>query len=210
MYNLIDRGFKWLLFLSALAVFIIHMINSNSIGNFLSLFQYYTIQSNALVLILFSLLLLADYNIIKKRTYLPQLAAIVTSLILITGVLFHLFLAELFQPQGLSMIANFLEHTIVPFGTAIYFVFVYRDYASRSKDIPLFLIYPGLYAGVSLVRGHFTGLYPYWFLNPVLPYPNGLGSYANLTLFIFAVMVVFMVFSFVLMKAYDFCTKRMK
>lgn len=208
MHTFIDKSFKWILFLATIAVFFIHMITSKSLPDFIRLFQYYTIQSNGLVLLLLGLHLSKDYNVMKKRPFMPQLTAVVTSLILITGILFHAFLADLFNPRGLGAISNFLEHTLVPFGMGFYFLFIYKDYFPKLKDIPLFLVYPILYTVVSLIRGYFTGFYPYWFINPVLRYPNGLGSYANLGLFFLGMLVTFTLFSFILIKAYSLIRKR--
>ncbi len=40
--------------------------------------------------------------------------------------------------------------------------------------------YPLLYMLVSLLRGSLTGFYPYWFLNPNDPYPQGVGSVSGM------------------------------
>ncbi len=184
MNHTINRISKWILFLACITFFIVHMMTAKSVADFFSLFQYYTIQSNAIVMATLAIYLLMDYKVIPKISFMPLLMAISTGLILVTGIIFHLFLANLFHPTGLGAISNFLGHTFVPFGTLAYFIFFFNDYIPNKKDIPLFAVYPFIYALVSLVRGKITGFYPYWFINPRGSYPIGIGSYLNVSLFI--------------------------
>lgn len=210
MHTTIDLITKWLLFLACLAVFILHLITSNSISSFLSLFQYYTIQSNAIVLLVFGMYLLMDYKIIPTKSMMPLLLAIATGLILVTGIIFHLFLSNLFQPTGLGVITNFLEHTFVPFGTFLYFILIFKAYQPNKKDLPLFVVYPFLYAVVSLIRGEMTGFYPYWFINPHGSYPSGIGSYVNVGLFIVGVVIFYTILCFILLRIYAYFTCKLQ
>src|SRR5690606_29563497 len=59
------------------------------------------------------------------------------------------------------------------------------------KYIFYWMFYPILYTVVSHIRGLIDGFYPYFFMNPHGEIPVGVGSYANVIVFMVAFLLVF-------------------
>ncbi|HEA22049.1 hypothetical protein LCGC14_0651740 [marine sediment metagenome] len=128
-------------------------------------FSFFTILTNTLV----ALYLTSKYfgfsngllSIFSRKSTLTAL----TTFILLVGTVYQLILRGIWEPEGLQRIIDELLHTIIP----VYFLVYWYLYASAS-DIRLrptlyWLLYPLLYFVFVIVKGHFSGFYPYPFLN---------------------------------------------
>lgn len=99
----------------------------------------------------------------------------VASYISIVGIVYSLFLRNVWDPQGWQAIADLLLHDAIPLAFVIYWF----AFAPKS-DIPWldpikWLAYPVVYIAYSLVRGAFVLWYPYWFVDVTqLGYPASL------------------------------------
>ena len=93
----------------------------------------------------------------------PRLAGALTLAIVMVGVVYHLVLAQLWQPQGLAFWADQGLHTAVPVLTLLWWA-VFAPKAGRQA-LPYWLIWPALYTGYALIRGAMTGFWPYPFLD---------------------------------------------
>ena len=63
------------------------------------------------------------------------------------------------------MIVDELLHTIIPFMVIIYWYLYEKKSLATYKQIPRWLIYPLIYLTYILVRGEFSGFYPYAFVH---------------------------------------------
>jgi hypothetical protein len=189
----------WILFISSIVVIVIHYLTEPTFIKFVKLYQYYTLQSNLIITIILGLTLLIDYKIIKKFKFYDVLLVASTTWIFVTGVMFHLFLSDLFNPTGLKVISNFLEHTFIPFGMLFYFLVFSPKYKYKKTDLLFFPVFPLTYSIVSLIRGAVIDFYPYWFINPIKKYPDGLGSYLNQFYFLIGAIIIFEIFGFALL-----------
>lgn len=84
--------------------------------------------------------------------------------ILVVGLIYHLLLAGLWDPQGLAWWADQGLHTAMPLGyLAWWLAFAPKNVGRR--DLPMWLVWPLLYAIYALIRGSVTGFWPYPFLD---------------------------------------------
>ena len=152
------------------------MIDAKSLPAALSLFNYYTIQSNLLVVLAMGI---GIWEAAKDREQ-PFLLGLFTSgvvlWILVTGIVYHMLLAGSWHPTGAVAIATQLLHTVTPLGMVLNWLVFEKKGRYQYKYAIYWLSYPFIYMIVSWVRGWLTGFFPYWFLNPTEPYPKGAGS----------------------------------
>lgn len=155
----------------------------------LRFFTFFTILSNILVAICFTASFSHSFY---DTTFFTRsvVQGAVTVYILIVGAVYNLVLRFLWNPQGLQMLVDELLHTVVPiYYTAYWFFFVPKDRLQWSC-IPRWLIFPAIYLITVLVRGAFTGYYPYPFLEVTqFGYPKVLLN----ALYILAGFIVFSV-----------------
>ena len=81
------------------------------------------------------------------------------------GVAYSLLLRQLWQPQGLQWLANELLHDVMPVLYALYWWWCVPKGALRIRHIGLWVLYPIVYFGYILLRGHLLGVYPYPFVD---------------------------------------------
>ncbi len=129
-------------------------------------FSYFTIQTNLLVTIYCTVHLLSSNQ--QNRTNLffrPETLTALTVYILMVGTVYHLVLKSLWSPEGLLMITDEIHHTFVPLGTLALWIISTNNKPGKLKNLYSWLLYPALYLSFVLIRGSFSGFYPYPFLN---------------------------------------------
>jgi hypothetical protein len=102
--------------------------------------------------------------------------------IIVTGVVYFLFLRKLSPPGTTLFVANVILHYVVPVMYVVdWLVFVPKG-TLRWSQVLYWLAFPLLYAVYTFVHGELTGFYPYFFVNVAkLGYPMVL---LNCTLFL--------------------------
>lgn len=173
----------------------LNMYLASSLRSGLNLFQYYTLQSNAIIAVVFLLRGLVFHHESKAKGVEPIISGAVLW-ITVTGVVYHLMLSNIYKPTGLHQIHNIILHYIVPTASFLYYVVLEVYTKKHVRIIVLWISYPVLYTVVSIFRGARTGFYPYWFLNPNKPYPQGIGSNSELVLFVTVLSCVFVLLGF--------------
>lgn len=119
------------------------------LGNF---FSYFTILTNSLV-------------VASPWLRRPAANAALAVYILVVGVVYHLLLSGLYQFQGLEWWADKVLHYIVPIGfVGAWALLAEKEPLSWWQPVQ-WLRYPGAYFAYTLVRGNWTGWYPYPFAN---------------------------------------------
>ena len=93
----------------------------------------------------------------------PVAAGLVVSAAMV-GIVYHLLLARLWNPQGAAWWANQGLHTAVPLAVVCWWL-AFADKAVSPRDLPKWLVWPAIYCGFALARGYLTGFWPYPFLN---------------------------------------------
>ena len=111
---------------------------------------------------------------------------------------YHFLLASGREYVGTRIITNFPLHYLLPIYVFMNWIVFERKKKYSFKHILYWMAFPFLYSVVSLLRGLVDGLYPYFFLNPSGEIPVGVGSYANVALFVIAYLFVYVILGFLL------------
>ncbi|WP_309116076.1 Pr6Pr family membrane protein [Saccharothrix sp.] len=161
-------GFTALVVLVGLVVQIVVTAGINS-GRFpdlgsrlFTLFSYFTIQSNVLVLIT-SALLAANPD--RPSTLFRTLRLDGVLAIAVTGVVFHLVLKGLFELTGAAAFADFLLHTMSPVLCVVGWLAFGPRGAINGRVIGCSVVLPLAWLAFTLVRGAVIDWYPYAFVN---------------------------------------------
>jgi hypothetical protein len=156
-----------------------------SLGSTLTvLLWYFTITTNLLVAVVFTGIATGRESFAR-----PSLLGATTLYILLVGIIYGLLLHGLQELSGGSAIANILLHMVTPMLVPIFWlIFTPKGKLSR-RDPLLWAIYPLTYLFYALLRGEFTGRYPYPFINV-----NELG-WARTILHAFLIAAAFLVAS---------------
>jgi len=97
---------------------------------------------------------------LSQKVLVPLVAAIVG-----VGLIYHIMLANLWSPQGLTMIADQGVHTLVQLLTFIWWI-VFSTISEVSwKDSLRVILWPLAYVTYAISRAVWSGFYPYPFLN---------------------------------------------
>jgi hypothetical protein len=130
-------------------------------------FSFFTILTNSLVAIYFSLITLKAEKRLFACIYQPGTLTAITVYITIVGLVYQIILRPLWQPTGLQKIVDELLHTLIPIIVIIYWYLYEKKLLVNYRDIPKWLIYPSIYLIYILIRGRFSNFYPYPFINLV-------------------------------------------
>lgn len=123
-------------------------------------FSYFTILTNSLVALYFTMQAL---NI--SWTYKPGILTGLTVYIFIVGIVYQLLLRHLWQPAGMQLIVDELLHTLNPLIVLLFWYLYEKKREVKYSLIKFLLIYPLCYLVYILLRGSFSGFYPYPFVN---------------------------------------------
>jgi len=92
-----------------------------------------------------------------------RIAGLVVSICMV-AIVYHLVLAQLWNPVGLAWWADQGLHTAVPVATLVWWLaFASKDVT--RQDLSKWLIWPLLYCLYAVTRGLLTGFWPYPFLD---------------------------------------------
>ena len=128
-----------------------------------NLSRFFTIWTNCLVMVV---MLRIGFGTVPASANWINTA--VTSIIGV-GLIYHTLLAHLIDPQGLALFADHGVHTIVPLAGMVWWIcFGYKTELNFKQPF-IWALWPMFYSVVTLVRSHFSTIYPYPFLD-VLTY----------------------------------------
>jgi hypothetical protein len=149
---------------AVMAQFVLMMQNrSTSIPEtIVRFFSFFTILTNILVGSFF-----AARSLGTVVTCQPGNLTAITVYIFIVGVVYQVLLRHLWQPSGLQFVVDELLHSAVPLLTLLFWYFWENKRTLRYSQVTSWLIYPMAYLIVILVRGHFSGFYPYPFVDVI-------------------------------------------
>ncbi len=129
-------------------------------GSFI-FFSVFTVLGNTLVAAAFTAGLLPGARFLKR----PGVRTAAAVYILVVAVVYYLLLRKVFAPGGFGAVVNVLLHYVMPvLYLADWAVFVPKDSLS-FRQVPYWLIFPLLYAAVTMLDGVLSGYYPYPFLD---------------------------------------------
>lgn len=149
----------------------------------LRFFSYFTILTNTLVAITYTVLWVdPPTGRFKALTRVSALTA-VTVYILIVGIIYNVILRALWEPKGLQYLVDEALHTVIPLLFFIFWLVFVPKASLEWRQSLSWLGYPIAYVLYILILGAITRFYPYPFADAgQLGYPrallNGLGIVA--------------------------------
>lgn len=181
--------------IAGVAIFLSRSVNG------LSHFRYYTIQSNIIIagVAIGEIAIILGRKRIGKAFALLRLCAVIA--ILVTGLVYSIFLSGKVRYSGVMVLGNILCHYLSPFAAPLIWLAFAEKGLVGFRQAGAWLAYPMLYVAYALVQGRLTGFYPYWFLNPAKAPPEGIGSYPGVLAFVGIVSAAFLAIGFLMVLA---------
>lgn len=127
-------------------------------------FGYFTILSNTLVALSFSLWYAYPVVVLTSPGWATLFTAICVYIVIVAFI-YHLLLARIAKFTGLDQLANAMLHTFLPIIYVICWQLLLPAGILDFNDIGYFLIFPILYLCYALLLGKLTDHYPYPFIN---------------------------------------------
>jgi len=131
----------------------------------LRFFSFFTILTNILVALYFTAPFIklrpTFFNLLQKDSSLPP----ITAFILIVGLVYQVVLRAIWHPTGIQLIIDELLHSLIPLFVLGYWYFRLKTAPFDTRVRLRWMLYPMGYLGFILVRGAYSGYYPYPFLN---------------------------------------------
>ncbi|MGE0743039.1 MAG: Pr6Pr family membrane protein [Hyphomonadaceae bacterium] len=125
-------------------------------------FGYFTILTNCAIAAIWLRAVLAPNS---RGLNDPRVEAAGAAAIIMVGIVYHLLLAHLWDPQGWQRAADIGLHTVTPIVFALYWLSRPHG-ALKWVHAALCMIWPLGYCLYALARGALDGWYAYPFLNP--------------------------------------------
>lgn len=162
-------------------------------GALVELCSFFTIQTNALVAICFTVAAAgaSAVSFFRRPGTLTAMAANIS----IVALVYNLVLRQTFHPVGLARVSDELVHVVTPALFIIYWLVFVPKAGLKWKDGFPSLWYPSFYLIYVLIRGAICGIYPYFFLDTVkFGYPQVV---LNISILILVFLAINMLFIFI-------------
>ncbi|MBW4791099.1 Pr6Pr family membrane protein [Pseudomonas tolaasii] len=163
------------------------------LGGMISFFSFFTVLTNTLVVVVLSYALVERDSAAKRFFLGPAISSGIAASIVVVSLAYNLLLRHLWTPQGFQFIADELLHDVMPLLFVVYWWRCVPKGTLRLKHLAGWVIYPVVYFGYVLLRGHLLGQYQYPFIDvDTLGYPqvfvNAAGILAGFIVIAFAVL----------------------
>ncbi|WP_025112431.1 Pr6Pr family membrane protein [Pseudomonas sp. H1h] len=149
----------YLIFLARLS------IDASLLGGLVSFFSYFTVLTNTLVASVLTSAVTRRESAVQRWFLLPWVSSGVAVSIAVVGLAYSILLRHLWHPEGWQFIADELLHDVMPLLFLGYWWCCVPKGTLRFWHLPLWLIYPLVYFGYALLRGHLLGAYAYPFID---------------------------------------------
>lgn len=123
-------------------------------------FSFFTILTNSALVLVYAAALLPKVGWLSVfRTPLARTTA--AACITLVGLFYYVILSGLWQPEGLSLLADVALHYVTPTVYVLWFSLFHRTGTMNFSRIPLMLALPVIYLIYVMIRGAIIGEYPY-------------------------------------------------
>lgn len=126
--------------------------------------SYFTVLCNLLVTVAVTITLLWPNRRVGRFFSSPKLLSGILACTVVVGLVYHLMLADVWNPQGMHLVADILQHYIVPISFLLHWIFIPKG-TLNWKVIPSWLVFPVVYFLLIMVRGAIADVYPYPFID---------------------------------------------
>jgi hypothetical protein len=155
-------------------------------------FTFYTILTNILIAVCCTVLLLKPDSSWGKFFSKTTTLTAITVNIIIVGATYNTILRWLWKPQGLQYVVDELLHLVIPLAFVVFWLIFVPRGGLKWNNIFLWTVYPLVYLAVILIRGAFSGYYPYPFVDVnKLGYPQTLLNSAGIAIVFIIVALLF-------------------
>jgi len=138
---------------------------ASPITGVMKFFDYFTILSNILVASVFTAHLVRSGHPLVRCLTQPKVKGGVAVYISITAIVYILILDQLWDPQGLALLANVLLHYVMPILYMLDWLLFTPKGQLTWKDALRWLLFPLGFAVWALFWGAIFGFYPYPFID---------------------------------------------
>ncbi|TGN19623.1 Pr6Pr family membrane protein [Leptospira idonii] len=146
-------------------------------------FSYMTIWTNILIAAYFFLPLTFPKSKLNEFLHRSTVETGILVYILIVGIVYHLLLSGVWNPQGLQYIVDINLHSTVPLLYIVYWLMYIEKGNQVYKNAFFWLLYPMIYAIYIFIRGEIIHIYPYPFTDVLkLGYAVSLRNFLFLSL----------------------------
>jgi len=165
-------------------------------------FSYFTILSNLLVALCCSFNLIQPEGRVARFFAAARTQTAICVYILVVGLVYNVILRFIWSPTGLQKVTDETLHSVVPLLFLAYWALHTRKEGLDWGMIGRWLIFPAVYCVFILLRGSFSGFYPYPFID--LPALGAWQTILNCTL----LLLVFTAFSAILIGTAKFIARK--
>ena len=140
--------------------------NGNTVGEGIVVFLgYFTVLTNLFVALTATLPIIMGSSRLGRWFGKPMVLGSAVTSILIVGITYHFLLRNVWQPQGLQLLADAVMHYVVPILAFAYWL-VFPPRSKLGILAPLaWCLYPMFYFVYVFARGELLGSYPYYFID---------------------------------------------
>ena len=128
-------------------------------------FSFFTTIGNILVALAMTLPWLAPRSRLAQWLLRPSVRTVIVAYIIVVGLVYHLMLRNLYNPQGWRLACVIILHYVIPPLFIIDWLAFVQKRDLSWKILFGALALPVLYVAWTLVHGAITGFYPYPFIN---------------------------------------------
>lgn len=164
--------------------------NFSAVESTIQFFSYFTILTNLFVTIYCTNQLLKPNEKNTSILNKPETLTALMVFILIVGLVYHIALKPIWNPEGMQMILSEICHTFIPLGAFILWIISDNKKTIELKRLLKWLLYPIIYIVFVLIRGNYANFYPYPFLDVQT---LGIGKVLVNSLFLLIVMIIFLI-----------------
>jgi len=148
-------------------------LGASLLGGLMSFFSYFTVLSNTLVATVLTCELTSRESAARRWFLQRWVSSGIAVSIVVVGLAYSLLLRHLWHPEGWQWLADELMHDVMPVLFLVYWCCCVPKGLLRLHHIALWVIYPLVYFGYALLRGHLLAVYPYPFIDvEKLGYPQ--------------------------------------
>jgi hypothetical protein len=139
--------------------------HASLLGGLVRFCSFFTVVTNTLVAVALSCAVIDRHSAGYRFFRSPVVSAGITTSIVLVSLAYNLLLRHLWTPEGWQWIADELLHDIMPLLFSGYWLFLVPKGLLEPRHVLMWMLYPVVYFGYLLLRGHIFGDYLYPFLN---------------------------------------------
>lgn len=128
-------------------------------------FSFFTILTNSLVTLFFGIKYFKRSQTSSTFWHSGETLTAIATFIIIVGLVYQVVLRSIWEPKGMQLLVDELLHAIIPLFVLVYWLIYATASRIKFKQTVIWLLYPVIYTILVIIRGHFSGFYPYPFVN---------------------------------------------